>query len=214
MTQYRLHSFAESGNSYRVALMLAAVGAEWEPVFVDFFHGGARTPDFLALNSMGEAPVLETPDGVLTQSGAILHYLARTHRRYGGDTDAEADQVLRWILWDNHKLGGVAGIYRFMTNFLPADKRDPAVIGYMRGRLLTTLKVLEAHLAAQDFVALPEQPTIADMSCCGYLYFMDEMDLEPSDYPATSAWLDRVRSLPGWRHPYDMLPRAWRNAAP
>ncbi|MCH8168127.1 MAG: glutathione S-transferase N-terminal domain-containing protein, partial [Proteobacteria bacterium] len=59
MTEYRLHCFAQSGNSYKVALMLQLAGADWAPVFVDFFNGENRSPEFRALNPMGEVPVLE-----------------------------------------------------------------------------------------------------------------------------------------------------------
>jgi len=88
MTEYRLHCFAQSGNSYKPALMLELAGADWEPVFVDFFNGAHRSPEFLALNPMGEAPVLEHigPEHdrpVLAQSGLILDYLAGKTGKFG-----------------------------------------------------------------------------------------------------------------------------------
>ncbi|MEO1330357.1 MAG: glutathione S-transferase [Pseudomonadota bacterium] len=206
MAEYRLHGFAQSGNAYKVALMLDLVGADWEPVFLDFFNGAHRAPEFLKLNPMGEAPVLEGPDGVQTQSGAILHALARRFGAFGGETDAERDEILRWILWDNHKLTGYAATYRFLTNFLPEAKRDAGAIGFLGGRMKAAFKILEARLAEQDFLATPDRPTIADLSACGYLFWLDELGLDPADLPRTAAWLDRIRSLPGWRHPYETLP--------
>ena len=101
---YRLHCFAQSGNAYKVALMLQLSGLDWEPVFVDFFNGGARTPEFLALNPMGEAPVLEGPDFAQTQSGAILSALAATTGLFTGQSKEEWTEILRWMFWDNHKL--------------------------------------------------------------------------------------------------------------
>ncbi len=78
MAEYQLHCFAQSGNSYRAALMLNLIGASWKPAFVDFFAGGVqRTPDFRSnVNEMGEAPVLEHGARKLSQSGVILTYLA------------------------------------------------------------------------------------------------------------------------------------------
>ena len=70
--RYRLHCFAQSGNAYKVALMLNLCGADWEAEFVDFFNGGSKTPEYLALNEMGEVPVLEAGTLVLAQSGVIL----------------------------------------------------------------------------------------------------------------------------------------------
>src|SRR5690606_32424815 len=75
MAEYRLHCFAQSGNSYKVALALELAGADWEPVWVDFFRGAHRAPEFVALNSMGEVPVLEHEGRVMSQSGIILDYL-------------------------------------------------------------------------------------------------------------------------------------------
>ena len=81
MPEYQLHCFAQSGNSYKVALMLALNDADWEPVWVDFFHGETRSPEHREINEMGEVPVLEHGDLVLTQSGVILDYLGRPLRR-------------------------------------------------------------------------------------------------------------------------------------
>ncbi len=82
MSEYRLHCFAQSGNSYKPALLLALAGADWEPVYVDFFNGGTRTPEYRAMNEMGEAPVLEHGDLSLTQSGVILDYLSERYRDF------------------------------------------------------------------------------------------------------------------------------------
>ena len=107
MTEYRLHCFAQSGNSYKIALMLQLAGADWAPVFVDFFNGENRTPEFRALNPMGEVPVLEhiglVHDGlVLAQSGVTLDYLAEKPGRFGPSGEAEWREVLRLALWDKH----------------------------------------------------------------------------------------------------------------
>ncbi len=206
MTDYRLHCFAQSGNSYKAALMLEFIGARWEPVFVDFFNGGHRKPEFLALNPMGEAPVLEGPEGVLSQSGVILRRLARKSGKFGPANDAEDDEIFRWILWDNHKLTGYLATYRFMTNFLPEAKRDPGAIAFLDGRRRIAFKILEERLSRQDWVALPDRPTIADLSCCGYLFWLDEIGESRDDWPAIGRWTDRIAALPGWRAPYELMP--------
>ena len=83
MSEYKLHCFAQSGNAYRVALMLNLIGADWKPVFVDFFAKGVpRTPEWRAdVNEMGEVPVLDHNGKRLTQSGVILTYLSGPDRQ-------------------------------------------------------------------------------------------------------------------------------------
>ena len=139
MSEYRLHCFAQSGNAYRNALMLELAGADWEPVFVDFFNGAARTPEYRAMNEMGEVPVLEHGDLRLSQSGVILDYLAGTLGKYGWKDEAERREILRWLLWDNHKLNSYIGPARFMMNFLAEDKRNPDIIAFLIGRARASL---------------------------------------------------------------------------
>ncbi len=206
MSEYRLYCFAQSGNSYKPALMLALAGAEWEPVFVDFFNGETRTPAYRqAVNEMGEAPVLEQGELKLTQSGVILDYLTQRFRDYGPASEAERREILRWTLWDNHKLTSYIATLRFLMNFIPEEKRDPAVIAFLDGRARAALKVLESHLAGRDWIAA-DHLTTADLSCIGYLYFTDEFGLDMADYPNIDRWRGAIAALPGWKHPYDLMP--------
>lgn len=202
---YRLHCFAQSGNAYKCALMLQLAGAEWEPVFVDFFHGATRSPEFRSLNGMGEVPVLEHGQTVLSQSGAILDYLTETLDRMKPATPEERRKVLRWTLWDNHKLTANIATGRFMLNFVPEGKREPAVIDFLTARTRTNLKLLDAHLADREWIAAPRMTT-ADLSCVGYLYFADEFGVGMADFPAIDRWRGAIAALPGWKHPYDLMP--------
>ena len=96
MADYRLHCFAQSGNAYRAALMCELAGLDWEPVFVDFFSGATRQPEYRSLNEMGEVPVLEHGEKLLAQSGVILDYLAEVTGRFGPETSDERREILRW----------------------------------------------------------------------------------------------------------------------
>lgn len=209
MAEYRLHCFAQSGNAYKVALALELASADWEAVFVDFFNGANRSPEFLALNPMGEVPVLEHRGERLTQSGAILDYLSETLGRFK-PAPGMRREALRWTLWDNHKLTSNLATWRFMTNFLPPEKRSSEVIAFLEGRAKGALAVLEGHLADRDWIAGPALdggPTTADLSCVGYLYFGDEYQIAwEHDYPSVMGWLDRIAALPGWKHPYECMP--------
>ena len=146
-----LYCFGESGHSYKVALALELAGLEWEPVHIDFFNGAARSPDYLTnVNEMGEAPVMVDGDIKLTQSGVILDYLTEKTGKFGGNDVQERREVLRWVLWDNHKFSGQIGPTRFLKNYLPPEKRPEQVIAYLEGRLTVALKVLDTHLTQRD----------------------------------------------------------------
>jgi len=201
----RLYCFGESGNAYKAALTLTLAGIDWEPVFVDFFNGETRTPEFRKLNEMGEVPVLVDGDRILTQSGVIQFDAVDRTGKLGGTTPAERAEVLRWILWDNHKMSSQAGTVRFLMNFLPPEKRPEAVIPFLQARLTAALKVLEGHLATRDWM-VGDGVTIADIACCSYLYYPEPFGFTRADWPAIDRWLDRIAALPGWQHPYDMMP--------
>lgn len=199
----RLHCFGESGNCYKAALALELSGLDWEPVFVDFFNGATRSAEYRAeLNEMGEAPVLETGDAKLAQSGAIQEWIADRSGKFGG---TDRYEILRWQFWDNHKLSSYAGMTRFLMNFMPADKRPKDVIAFMQGRLKSAYQVLDAHLADRDWI-VGDGPTNADLSCCGYLYYPEPFGFDRSEWPGIDAWLTRISGLPGWKHPYDLMP--------
>src|SRR5437764_463040 len=120
MPTYRLHYFPESGNSYKLALMLTLCGERFEPVWTDFGGGVTRTAEWRrTVNAMGEIPVLEVDGESRTQTAPILLGLAEQYGRFGGETAAEKFEVLRWLFWDNHKLTGYMATYRFHRTFTP-----------------------------------------------------------------------------------------------
>lgn len=204
----QLYCFGESGNAYKCALALELTGTAWQARHVDFFNGEARGPEFRAINEMGEVPVLVEGDLSLSQSGVILLHVAETTGRFGGASPEEAREVLRWLFWDNHKLSTQVGTTRFLMNFLPPEKRPDAVIAFQQGRLKAAYGVLNDHLAGRDWI-VGQGPTLADLSCCSYLYYPEPFGFSRADWPNIDAWLDRIAALPGWKHPYDLMQRAF-----
>jgi glutathione S-transferase len=205
---YRLHGFCQSGNTFKVAFMLRALHQPWEAVFVDYMKGGAtRDPAWRGeTNEMGEAPVLDDGPKRLTQSGAILTYLARKHGAFGGRNDDEQLEVLRWILFDNHKFTSYFATYRFMKAF-GATAPDPAVMAFLKSRIDGAFGIADKHLATRPYM-VGDAPTIADISMCAYLCYPKEesgYDI-PTQFPNVAKWLDRVRAMDGWANPYDVLP--------
>lgn len=199
----KLHCFGESGNSYKAALALELSGLDWEPVYVDFFNGAARTPEFREnVNEMGELPVMIDGDLKLTQSAIIQDYVTEKTGLFGGEDRRE---VQRWVMWDNHKLSSQAGVTRFLSNFLPEDKRPQPVIGWLQGRLKAAYDVLDGHLAGRDWIA-GDEPTNADISCCGYLFYPEPFGFVRADWPNIDHWLSNIENLDRWKHPYDLMP--------
>ncbi len=198
----QLYCFGESGNAYKAALTMELAGYDWQPVYVDFFNGETRTPEFRAINEMGEVPVFREGDLTLTQSAVIqLHVAEKTGKFLGSDRN----EVLRWLMFDNHKLSGQAGAARFLQNFIPADKRPQGGIDYLLGRLRSTYAVLDTHLTERHWVA-DDTFTIADAACCSYLFYPEPFGFDRSEWPNIDRWLDGIAALPGWKHPYDLMP--------
>lgn len=210
MPAYQLYCFAQSGNSYRAALMLNLIGADWKPVWFDFFGTAPqRTPEFRTdVNEMGEAPVLvDTARGKrLSQSGVILTYLSDLTGKYKPESEDERLEALRWIIFDNQKVNGFLGPFRFLKNFAPTPG-DPAVMEFLKGRAQAALSIVNKRLEQAPYL-VGDKPTIADVSMTAYLYYPAEefgFDIA-KDHPAVGAWLGRMKALPGWGHPYDLMP--------
>ena len=208
MAEYQLYCFAQSGNAYRAALMLNLIGADWVPVFVDYFvKAKHRSPEYRAnVNEMGEVPVLVHGTKKLTQSGVILTYLANCSGKFRPEGEEEQLEALRWILFDNHKFNASLGLYRALKSFAkPAG--DPAVMDFLKKRVDNALAVVNRRLEKRPFI-LGARPTIADISLTACLYYpAEEFGFNiATDHPAIGRWLGRIKALPGWGHPYDLMP--------
>jgi glutathione S-transferase len=208
MPEYQLYCFAQSGNAYRAALMLNLIGADWEPVWIDFFNAGVqRQPDYReGVNEMGEAPVLAHGTRKLSQSGVCLTYLAERTGKFAPQGEDERLEALRWIIFDNQKVNGFLGPYRFLRIFAKPPG-DPAVLAFLKGRIDGNLAIVDKRLSTRSFM-LGERPTIADVSYAAYLFYPAEefgFDIA-AEHPAIGKWLDRIKALPGWKHPYELMP--------
>ncbi|MEO8344835.1 MAG: glutathione S-transferase family protein [Betaproteobacteria bacterium] len=210
MSDYVLYCFAQSGNAYKAALALQLANADWAPRFVDYFGGETRTPEYRKLNVMGEAPLLVHKEKTLAQSGVILDYLAETLGQFGPRDAEERREILRWMLFDNHKLTSFTATLRFMRTFTEAP--DPAVLAFLRGRAEMAWGILDAHLAGRTFV-VGERLTIADLSLCGYLFWPGEIGVDWNAYPNMRDWLARIAATPRYKAPYVLMPGHPRPAA-
>ena len=203
MAEFTLYCFAQSGNAYKPALALQLANADWAPRFVDYFGGETRTREYREINVMGEAPLLLHKGAALSQSGVILDYLAETLGQFGPRDAAERREILRWTLFDNHKLTSYTATLRFLRTFTEAP--DPAVLQFLRTRAETAWGILNAHLGGRNFV-VDDRLTIADLSLCGYLFWPDEIGVDWNAYPNIRDWLARIAATPRFLPPYELMP--------
>jgi glutathione S-transferase len=190
----KLYDYAASANCYKVRLLLAQLGLPYERIPVDIFAGDTLTEAFGALNPLRTTPVLDLGDGeVLTESGAILFYLAEGTRFLPEGSLARAE-VIRWLLFEQVELTPfVAGLrFRLQTGRLEPGERE-AVRRREGGEEL--LALLEEHLRDRDFF-VGDAYSIADIAMFGYLHVAGEAGYELASYPALHVWSERVAALP------------------
>ncbi len=198
----RLHDYPASGNCFKVRLLLAQLGIDYERVNVDIFGGDTLTDEFARLNPARMTPVLETDDGkALPESNAILAYLAEGTELLPDDRAARA-QVMRWLFYEQGEvIPGIAGLrFRLQTGRLDPD--SPAAEG-RRAAGAAVLDVLESHLGEHPFLA-GERYSIADISVYAYVHVADEAGFDFDDHPAVRDWVARVEATPG--HMNDLQP--------
>lgn len=203
MTPPILYMNRESGHSYKVALALRLMGVPFEQRAVDLnLPREERSEDFRCAALFGEVPALVDEEGLcVCQSNAILDHLARRYGKCDGTTPGERTRVREWLSWEANRLAMSFPHLRFSRRFTPAG----AVLEtYWSARMLADFDRLDLALRERSFL-LGEAPTIADISCCGYLYWTDQAGVDLAPWPAISAWLARISSLPGWSAPYDLL---------
>jgi glutathione S-transferase len=204
MAEFKLHCFAASGNSYKVALFLALANADWEPVVVDYFGGETRSEGWRDnLNEMGEIPVLEHKGLKISQSGVILDYLAEVTGQFGARNDDEKRDIWRWILFDNHKFTSYYATLRFMVGLQKTG--ETPVTKFLRERAIGAYRIVDKHLADNTFL-VGDRLTIADLSLVGYVYMPEETGIDMAEFPHIAAWKERISDMPGWRHPHDLMP--------
>jgi glutathione S-transferase len=190
----RLYDIERSGNCYKARLLLALLGLEHRLVPVDLPAGEHKKPEFLAINPMGQVPVLIDDGLTLRDSQAILVYLAR---RYGGDgwlpTEAEGlARVMQWLSLAANELLNGAALARAILRF----KRE-ADLGRAQTLARTVLGVMDRHLESRSWLEL-ERPTVADIACYPYVALAPEGQVPLDPHTSVQAWIARVEALPGY----------------
>lgn len=194
---------SESGHAYKVCLYLELLERQYRYKSVDIFKPLAeRDPAFVKLSKYGEVPVMVHGDVVLTQSNAILLYLDEVFGSLASKTAHERSQINEWLFWEMSRLAvGVANL-RSGFRFTP-DMPQP-VIEEFRARSVQALKILDSALQKRAFL-VGDAITIADISCCGYLFWLDQAQLDIAKFPQIERWLQTIADQPGWKHPSDLI---------
>jgi glutathione S-transferase len=190
----RLYDYLESGNGYKVRLLLTQLGLPFERVELDVMQGATRTPEFLRRNPNGRIPCLELEDGThLWESNAIQFYLAEGTPFLPSDRLARA-QVLQWMFFEQYSHEPYIAVVRFWHHAgMVEANRDQLEAKVARG--YAALGVMETHLRERSFF-VSERYSIADIALYAYTHVAHEGGFDLSRYPAVGAWLARVREQP------------------
>lgn len=192
----KLYESPISGHAHRARAFLHLLGVPFESVEVDLRGGEHRKPEFLALNPLGQIPVLVDSDTVVRDSTAILVYLALTHdpqRTWLPRDPGLAAQVQSWLSVSSRELWAGPSSARLVKLFGATIDHERAVA--TAGAVLGSL--FEPHLADQPWL-VGTRPTIADVACYSYIRVAPEGGISLEPYPNVRAWLERLEALPGF----------------
>ena len=197
MSIFKLYGDALSGNCYKVQLLLAQLDIPYQWVPIDILAGQSRTPEFLAKNPNGRIPLLEIEPGIhLAESDAILCYLAEGSALFPADRLLRA-QILQWLFFEQYSHEPYIAVARFIIRYLgrPADQEVRLQERYAPG--YAALEVMSQRLSARPFL-VGDRYSIADIGLYAYTHVADEGGFELERFPALTAWLERVRTQPGY----------------
>ncbi len=190
-----LYDYLDSGNGYKVRLLLTQLGIKYRYVELDIMRGETRTPEYLAKNPDGRIPLLELEDGrYLAQSDAILWYLADGTALLPGEPFARA-QVLQWMFFEQYSHEPYVATPRFIMRHFAADSPRRAELPQRQARGREALAVMERHLQGHSYF-VAERYTIADIALYGYTHVAEDGGLALEPYPAVRGWLARVAGQP------------------
>ena len=192
-----IYGYSPSGNCHKLRMLLGHLGREHRWIETDSAHGATRTPDYLAKNPNGKVPMLELEDGrILTESNAMLCWLAEGTKYFGGDAWQRA-QTLSWMFFEQYSHEPFIAVARFICGWTPLDSPRRADLPTLRSRGYQALAVMEKHLAGSAWFSGPDYG-IADIALFAYTHCAGDGGFDLSAYPHVRAWLDNVRAVPSF----------------
>jgi len=189
---YKLYTMQRSGNSYKVRLALALLGAPYQAIEIDILQGESRTPDFLAKNPNGQVPLLElAADRYLAESNAILWYVA-AGTPLAPESRLDRAEMMQWMFFEQHALEPNIGAAYFWLSLVKGGRELHAYsLEDWIERGYRALQVMEQHLGGHRYFAA-DQLTVADIALYGYTHLAEQCDYDLSDFPRVRSWLTRI----------------------
>ena len=197
-----LYGSFTSSSTYKPMLFLALAHVPFSFRTVNLKYGAQKLPDYLAVNRYGQVPTLRHRGLTIVQSNVILDYLARTTGHFEAATEQDRWRAREWLSWEADAITNVAKV-RHYSRFRTVD---PAVMAYFRPPAQAALSFIDAALAGRQWL-VGETCTIADIGCWGRMVFMAEGGFDIANWPNLLAWSERLRSMPGFALPYDLIPK-------
>ena len=188
-----LYDFPISGNCYKVRLLLSLLQLDYQRIVMDLPQKQQKRPEFLALNALGQVPVLVDGDTVIRDSQAILVYLARA---YGGNQwlPTEANNLALVVQWLSNAANEISNGFAAARAYYLFNRQE-IDIHRAQERALGFLKVLNQHLEGRHYL-VSEYMTIADIACYPYIELATEGHIDLAPFPLVLSWLERIRQLP------------------
>jgi glutathione S-transferase len=198
-----------SSSSYKPMLFLSLARLPFSFRTVNLKIGKQNEPEHLARNRYGKVPVLQHRGLTIVQSNVILSYLASTTGHFEGKSEQDRWTAREWIDWESDAISNVAKV-RHYSRFRQVD---PAVMAYFRPPAEAALSFVDKSLKGRDWL-VGDSPTIADIGCWGRMVFMAEGGMNIETWPNLLAWSNRLKAMPGFALPYDLIPSKDREFDP
>ena len=208
---YTLHGIWLSGPTYKVGLGLSMTGQIFDYEHINLREGAGQKPDYKAKSRWGQVPCLtiNASNTHLTQSAAILGFIAQSTGKLAGASDGEKQQIREWMLWSADRLG--QPVYRCRANALGFRKFDAATIEMYTADGKSALKALDEHLGKHHWM-VGSAASIADIDAYGVVAYAPDGGFALGDCPHILAWMTRFEALPGYGKPDSLLPKESRKA--
>ncbi|MGI9498484.1 MAG: glutathione S-transferase family protein, partial [Geminicoccaceae bacterium] len=189
----RIHSFPLSGHAHRVRLFASIAGIAHEVIDVDLPSGAHKQPPFLALNPAGQVPVIEDGDTVISDSNAILVYLARKYAPSYIPADPKGEaEVQKFLTLAAGELAFGPAAARLINVF-----KAPLDADFCKATAARFLGKLEAHMEGRRFL-LGDKPTIAEIAIYSYTAHAPEGNVSLDPYPNVRRLLANIEALNGF----------------
>lgn len=207
--RFTLYGSFTSSSSFKPMMYLALAKASFSFRTVNLKFDVQKEDWYLAINRFGQVPALAHRGLIIVQSNIILDYLARETGHYLAANEQDQWRAREWLSWEADAITNVAKV-RHYNRFREVD---PAVIDYFTPLANSALDVVDAALVGRDWL-VGDTCTIADLGCWGRMVFMAEGGLEIERWPNIQRWSNQIMNMPGYDHPYSLIPKKDREFGP